>query len=100
MKEFIRLAGVFYEGSLMAILKSVVVPKNSGSAFEIRRRRRLRIARKSIVDFVAFNPARFNRAVRSGGGQRESTVRNVSLQSPVLVSNRRRIQFKRNANND
>src|SRR4030095_7369025 len=32
MKEFIRLAGVFYEGSLMAILKSVVVPKNSGTA--------------------------------------------------------------------
>ena len=55
MKEFIRLAGVYYEGSLMAILKSVVVPKNSGAAFEVRNRQRLRIAGKSIVDFVAFN---------------------------------------------
>jgi hypothetical protein len=53
----------------MAIKRSVAVSKNSGAAFEIRRRRRLRIARKSIVDFVAFNPARFNRAVRSGSGQ-------------------------------
>ncbi len=39
----------------MAILKSVVVPKNSGAAFEVRNRQRLRIAGKSIVDFVAFN---------------------------------------------
>jgi hypothetical protein len=76
----------------MAILRSVAVSKNSGEAFEIRRRRRLRIVRKSIVDFVAFNPARFNRAVRSGGGQGESTVRNVSRQSRVLESDRRRIQ--------
>ena len=40
---------------MIAILRSVAVSKNSGAAFEIRRRRRLRIARKSIVDFVAFN---------------------------------------------
>ena len=39
----------------MAIFKSQVVPKNSGAAFEVRRGQRLRVAGKSIVDFVAFN---------------------------------------------
>jgi hypothetical protein len=34
--------------------------------------------------------ARFNRAVRLGGGQRESTVRNVSRQLCVLELGRRR----------
>jgi uncharacterized protein YcgI (DUF1989 family) len=37
------------------ILKSEVVPKNTGAAFEVRKGQRLRIAGKSIVDFVAFN---------------------------------------------
>src|SRR5918994_7607541 len=39
----------------MAILKTQVVPKNSGAAFELKKGQRLRIAGKSIVDFVAFN---------------------------------------------
>jgi uncharacterized protein YcgI (DUF1989 family) len=39
----------------MALLQSEVVPKNSGAAFELKKGRRLRIAGKSIVDFVAFN---------------------------------------------
>src|SRR6185436_8968980 len=39
----------------MAILQSKVVPKNSGAAFELKKGQRLRIAGKSIVDFVAFN---------------------------------------------
>lgn len=39
----------------MAILKSEVVPKNSGAAFEVKKGQRLRIAGRSIVDFVAFN---------------------------------------------
>ena len=39
----------------MAILKSEVVPKNSGAAFKLKKGQRLRIAGKSIVDFVAFN---------------------------------------------
>jgi uncharacterized protein YcgI (DUF1989 family) len=43
------------EGDPMAILKSEVVPKNSGAAFELKKGQRLRIAGKSIVDFVAFN---------------------------------------------
>jgi uncharacterized protein len=49
------LAGVFLEGDKMAILKSEVVAKNSGAAFEIKKGQRLRIAGRSIVDFVAFN---------------------------------------------
>ena len=44
-----------YEETLMAILKSEVVPKNSGAAFEVREGQRLRFAGRSIVDFVAFN---------------------------------------------
>ena len=39
----------------MAISKSVPVPKNSGAAFEVKKGQRLRVAGKSIVDFVAFN---------------------------------------------
>jgi uncharacterized protein YcgI (DUF1989 family) len=39
----------------MAILKSEVVAKNSGAAFELEKGQRLRIAGRSIVDFVAFN---------------------------------------------
>src|ERR671918_2928936 len=39
----------------MAVLESRVVAKNSGAAFEIKKGQRLRIAGKSIVDFVAFN---------------------------------------------
>ena len=39
----------------MAILTSTVVQKNSGAAFEVKKGQRLRIAGKSIVDFVAFN---------------------------------------------
>ena len=39
----------------MAVLKSEIVAKNSGAAFELKRGQRIRIAGKSIVDFVAFN---------------------------------------------
>jgi uncharacterized protein YcgI (DUF1989 family) len=39
----------------MAILKSQVVAKNSGAAVEVKTGQGLRIAGKSIVDFVAFN---------------------------------------------
>jgi hypothetical protein len=55
MKEFISLGRRVFRGVVMTILKSVVVPKNSGAAFEVKERQRLRIAGKSIVDFVAFN---------------------------------------------
>jgi uncharacterized protein YcgI (DUF1989 family) len=39
----------------MATLESVVVPKNSGRAFVVKKDQRIRIAGRSIVDFVAFN---------------------------------------------
>jgi uncharacterized protein YcgI (DUF1989 family) len=39
----------------MSILKSQVVAKNSGAAFEVLKGQRMRIAGRSIVDFVAFN---------------------------------------------
>jgi uncharacterized protein len=39
----------------MAILKIKVVPKNSGAAFDVKQGQRLRVAGKSIVDFVAFS---------------------------------------------
>jgi uncharacterized protein len=39
----------------MAVLESRVVAKNSGAAFEVKKGQRLRVAGKSIVDFVAFN---------------------------------------------
>ena len=39
----------------MSILKSQVVAKNSGAAFEVLKGQRIRIAGRSIVDFVAFN---------------------------------------------
>lgn len=39
----------------MATLESVVMPKNSGRAFIIKKGQRLRVSGRSIVDFVAFN---------------------------------------------
>ncbi len=39
----------------MALLQSLVVPKNSGKAFIVKKGQRIRITGKSIVDFVAFN---------------------------------------------
>lgn len=39
----------------MNILRSQILPKNSGAAFEVLRGQRIRIAGRSIVDFVAFN---------------------------------------------
>jgi len=39
----------------MAVLESVVVPKNSGRALVIKKGQRIRVAGRTIVDFVAFN---------------------------------------------
>jgi uncharacterized protein YcgI (DUF1989 family) len=39
----------------MAVLEDKIVPKNSGAALVLRKGQRLRVAGKSIVDFVAFN---------------------------------------------
>jgi uncharacterized protein YcgI (DUF1989 family) len=54
MKEYACLAGACEENGV-AILKREIVAKNSGAAFELMRGQRLRIAGRSIVDFVAFN---------------------------------------------
>ena len=39
----------------MNVLQSETVPKNSGRAYIVKKGQRLRIAGKSIIDFVAFN---------------------------------------------
>jgi uncharacterized protein YcgI (DUF1989 family) len=39
----------------MGTLLSVVVPKNSGQAFVVKKGQRIRIVGRSVVDFVAFN---------------------------------------------
>ena len=39
----------------MATLESAVVPKNSGKAFVVKKGQRLRVAGRTVVDFVAFN---------------------------------------------
>ena len=39
----------------MAVLESVVVPKNSGKAFVVKKGQKLRVAGRTVVDFVAFN---------------------------------------------
>jgi len=39
----------------LSLLKSAVIGKNSGAAFQLNKGQRLRIAGKTIVDFVAFN---------------------------------------------
>ena len=39
----------------MAVLESVVVPKNSGRAFVVKKGQTLRVAGRTVVDFVAFN---------------------------------------------
>ncbi|HWP60203.1 MAG TPA: urea carboxylase-associated family protein [Candidatus Acidoferrales bacterium] len=39
----------------MALLHSEIVPKNSGKAFVVKKGERLRVAGRTVVDFVAFN---------------------------------------------
>jgi uncharacterized protein YcgI (DUF1989 family) len=39
----------------MAVLESVVVAKNSGRSFVVKKGQRLRVAGRTVVDFVAFN---------------------------------------------
>src|SRR3989338_2263610 len=40
---------------MMATLENVVVPKNSGRAFVVKEGQRIRVAGRSIADFVVFN---------------------------------------------
>src|SRR5499426_123100 len=41
----------------MAQLQNEIVPKNSGRAFVLKRGQRVRVAGRTVVDFVAFNLA-------------------------------------------
>jgi uncharacterized protein YcgI (DUF1989 family) len=56
VKESSSLGRRVFHGDDVAILKSEVVPKNTGAAFELRKGQRPRVAGKSLVDFVAFDP--------------------------------------------
>jgi uncharacterized protein len=55
MKKSHCLAGVCRKETVVAVLQSDEIPKNSGRAYVVKKGQRLRIAGKSIVDFVAFN---------------------------------------------
>jgi uncharacterized protein YcgI (DUF1989 family) len=72
----------------MAILRSSVVPKNSGAAFELIKGQRLRIAGKSIVDFVAFNLNDFN--------ERFDQARTKTNQVKIFISTGDVLYSKRN----
>jgi uncharacterized protein YcgI (DUF1989 family) len=72
----------------MAILKSEVVPKNSGAAFELKKGQTLRIAGKSIVDFVAFNVHDLK--------ERFDQARTKTNQVKIFISTRDVLYSKRN----
>jgi uncharacterized protein YcgI (DUF1989 family) len=72
----------------MAVLERRVVGKNSGAAFEIKRGQRLRIAGKSIVDFVAFNRADLN--------ERLDQARTKTNQAKIFITTGDVLYSKRN----
>src|SRR6266576_2417898 len=72
----------------MALLQSEVVPKNSGAAFEMRGGQRLRVAGKSIVDFVAFNLHDLN--------ERFDQARTKTNQMKIFISTGDTLFSKRN----
>jgi uncharacterized protein YcgI (DUF1989 family) len=72
----------------MAILKSAIVPRNSGAAFEVRKGQRLRIAGRSIVDFVAFNLHELN--------ERFDQARTKTNQAKVFITTGDTLFSKRN----
>lgn len=72
----------------MAILQCEVVSKNSGAAFEVKKGQRLRIAGRSIVDFVAFNLGDLN--------ERFDQARTKTNQVKIFVSTGDVLYSKRN----
>lgn len=72
----------------MVILKSEVIPKNSGAAFEVRKGQRVRIAGRSIVDFVAFN--------RNDLTERFDQARTKTNQVKIFISTGDILYSKRN----
>jgi uncharacterized protein YcgI (DUF1989 family) len=76
------------EGRRMVLLKAQIVRKNSGAAFELRQGQRLRIASKSIVDFVAFNLADLT--------ERFDQARTKTNQAKIFISTGDILYSKRN----
>jgi uncharacterized protein YcgI (DUF1989 family) len=72
----------------MGVLKSATVPKNSGAAFELMKGQRLRIAGRSIVDFVAFNLHDLN--------ERFDQARTKTNQAKIFISSGDVLYSKRN----
>jgi uncharacterized protein len=55
MKTYLAWQACVERRAVVAVLQSEVIPRNSGRAYIVKKEQRLRIAGKSIVDFVAFN---------------------------------------------
>lgn len=72
----------------MTLLQTCVVAKNSGAAFELKKGQRLRIAGKSIVDFVAFNLHDLT--------ERFDQARTKTNQVKIFISTRDILYSKRN----
>ncbi|HEY7166112.1 MAG TPA: urea carboxylase-associated family protein [Candidatus Binatia bacterium] len=72
----------------MNVIKTQIVPKNSGAAFEVKKGQRLRIAGKSIVDFVAFNLHDLN--------ERFDQARTKTNQAKIFISTGDTLFSKRN----
>ena len=72
----------------MPVVESKVVAKNSGAAFEVKKGQRLRIAGKSIVDFVAFNLQDLN--------ERFDQARTKTNQVKIFISTGDVLYSKRN----
>ena len=72
----------------MTVIKIEVVPKNSGVAFEVRKGQRLRVAGRSIVDFVAFNLHDLN--------ERFDQARTKTNQVKIFISSGDVLYSKRN----
>jgi uncharacterized protein YcgI (DUF1989 family) len=72
----------------MAVLESRVIAKNSGAAFTVKKGQRLRIAGKSIVDFVAFNLHDVN--------ERFDQARTKTNQVKIFISTGDKLFSKRN----
>jgi uncharacterized protein YcgI (DUF1989 family) len=72
----------------MHILETRIVKKNSGVAFEVQKGQRLRIAGKSIVDFIAFNLGDLN--------ERFDQARTKTNQAKIFISTGDVLYSKRN----
>jgi uncharacterized protein YcgI (DUF1989 family) len=62
----------------MVLLEDVLVPKNTGKAFEVNKGQHLRVIGESIVDFVAFN--------RGNLKERFDQARTKVLQGKIFIS--------------